>query len=100
STTSLEILQQAWKTFFSDHGWLSEATPITPYNSTQAMITDGPLPSPSATLIRATLEHVESGRSKTLTKNLAIATGVGHELLKTSPFWYASQLSTLTLTLE
>lgn len=100
SATSLEILQQAWKNFFTDHGWLSDATPVTAYNSTKAMISDGPLPSPSAILITATLEHAGSDNSETLKRNLATATGVGHELLKTSPFWYASQLSALSLTLE
>jgi uncharacterized protein YyaL (SSP411 family) len=91
--TNKKILQQAWKIFFKPQGWQMDSAPVTPYISTVAMTTDGPLPSPSAILIVATLKQSQ-------TTDATTAMGVGHELLKTAPFWYASQLSTLAMTLE
>ena len=95
--TSHEILQQAWKLFFTSTGWQVDSTPITPYITSQVMTVDGPLPSPSAMLIATTLANSDNTQMRKSQDDATVALGVGHELLKTDPFWYASQLQSLRI---
>lgn len=78
----------AWQKFHGPQGWQLEARPLLARPANEDVIADGPLPSPSALLIEASLAlGSEPLRSRALA---ALATG--HDLLDRDVFWYASQV--------
>jgi len=79
----------AWQRFWEGGGWKTSDTMLIPNLSREAILADGPLPSPSAVLIELSLQL----RDEKLNDFVKKALGVGHHQLKTTPFWYASQVN-------
>ena len=88
---ALRLVDIAWKKFWNKSGWKMSDSMLIPNLSQETMIADGPLPSPSAVLIKLGFKLQDEKLSSLSSKAL----GYGHYSLKTAPFWYASYFDTL-----
>jgi len=86
------ILMQAWQRFYNEQGWLLAENMIAGINSREAVVSDGPMPSASASLIRVTLEFATKTDNKAMLKLAKMAVNRGHAVLKTDNFWYATHI--------
>ena len=92
-----QLVEQAWKRFHSKQGWLLSENSLLKYGKNEAVISDGVLPSASATLINVSLKIAEKNNNPDLKKKALKALNVGHLEVVSQPFWYASQIKTLFL---
>lgn len=85
-----EIVGQAWKRFFTSQGWRLTETSLLANAASEVMLADGPMPSPSAELLRATLGLLKERENTPLRAQAMHAIAVGQELLLEDPYWFAS----------
>ncbi len=90
-----ELTHQAWKRFYSKQGWLLSENSLLKYGQNEAVISDGVLPSASATLINVSLKIAEKNNNVSLKKKALKVLNIGHLDVAGQPFWYASQIKTL-----
>lgn len=90
-----ELTGQAWKRFHRNEGWLLSENSLLKYGQNEAVISDGVLPSASATLIYVSLKVAEKNNNHGLKKKALKALNVGHLEVVGQPFWYATQIKTL-----
>jgi uncharacterized protein YyaL (SSP411 family) len=86
------IVQQAWKRFYTEQGWLLSEDMIAGISSREAIVADGPMPSASASLIRVTLELAQINNDKQMLAQARSALNRGHKILQTDSFWYATHI--------
>lgn len=84
------IVQQAWQRFYTPHGWKLAQNMLLRYGVGQAVIADGPMPSPVAVLIDVTL--ASQGSAPQLKQRALQALNSGHSELLEDSFWYATQV--------
>jgi uncharacterized protein YyaL (SSP411 family) len=87
-----KIVQQAWKRYYTEDGWLLSEDMIAGISSREAIVADGPMPSASASLIRVTLELAQINKDKQMLTQARSALNRGHQILKTDSFWYATHI--------
>ena len=85
-----QIVDQAWKRFFTPQGWRLTETSLLANASSEVMLADGPIPSPSAELLRTTLDLLKERGDTQLREQALQAISVGQELLLEDPYWFAS----------
>jgi uncharacterized protein YyaL (SSP411 family) len=85
-----KVVAQAWKRFFTPQGWRLTETSLLANAASELMLADGPMPSPSAELLRATLGLLEERDDAQLREQVLQAIGPGQELLLEDPYWFAS----------
>jgi len=85
------LLNYAWSNFFSDKGWKMSDDLLIPYGATESMLADGPMPSASAILIELGLRS----KNEQIKEKAVSALQLGHNVLTSQPFWYASHVSLL-----
>ncbi|NOY66560.1 MAG: thioredoxin domain-containing protein [Gammaproteobacteria bacterium] len=95
-----EIIDQAWKRFYSDDGWLLAEGMIPGISAREAIIADGPMPSPSAILIKASIKLANLLKDKQLSRKAISALNRGHKILKTDSFWYATHIGVMSEVIE
>ena len=83
------LLDLAWARFYGPGGWRRGPSSLLRYGSGAAVIADGPLPSPSAVLVSAT---VASGRGVDR-KRARGALALGGGVLRADPLWHATQVA-------
>lgn len=92
----IELAQQwlhiAWQRYYSPTGWIRSDDMLLPYVLGEAVIQDNPMPSPSAVLLRTSLELAQLKNDKQLKLRAVNALGVGQKLLQQQPFYYATQV--------
>jgi uncharacterized protein YyaL (SSP411 family) len=94
--TARAIVDQAWERFYSAAGWrLAEETLIA-LGASEAMIADGPMPSPSAVLVSVSLQLARHDKNENLRKRALSALNVGHQTLASEPFWHATQVRAIS----
>jgi len=103
SKADLRLVRQwltlAWQRFYSPTGWRLSSNSLLPYDFGAAVVDDGPLPSPSAALIKLTLEVV--GESDQTLKGKAVAAmRVGHDLLQQQVFDFPGQIDAIIAYLD
>lgn len=86
-----QIATPAWQKFYTPHGFLLEQGGELAKPFYQAVIEDGPLPSPSSVLIKTSLQSAD----KELRRNAINALADGDILLKTGQFWFSTQVIAL-----
>lgn len=86
------IVAQAWLRFYTDDGWRLSEDLIPGIDTREAIVADGPMPSPSATLLQVTLILAEHTGDQVLKKRVASALNRGHAILSTDSFWYATHI--------
>jgi hypothetical protein len=90
-----KILQQGWQRFYGPGGWRLSESRLLAYSDSEAMIADGPLPSPSAVMIDSSLKVAGKTADQPLRQRAVAAMAAGAETLQAEPFWYASHLDVL-----
>ena len=85
----------AWQRFYSDTGWLLSDQTLLPSGFGVTILDEGPLPSPSSTLVKLSLQIAESNGDKMLKARANKALVAGHLQLKQAAFDYPSQVTLL-----
>jgi len=89
------IVEQAWKRFYSKQGWSLSEDLIAGIATTENIVADGPMPSPSAILAKVSLQLAALQQDKKLDRQVRESLKYGHEILQTDSFWYATHISAL-----
>ena len=90
-----EIVNQAWKRFHNNEGWILSENSLLKYGQNEMVISDGVLPSVSATLISVSLSLAENINNMDLKKKALSALNIKDSNVFEQPFWYASHIKTL-----
>ena len=85
------LARQAWERFHDGQGWRHSDDALLPGIAREAVISDSPLPSPAALLIRLSLKLDEPD----LKKKALQALDAGHDILLEQPIWYATRVQVL-----
>ena len=89
------IVEGAWERFHTPEGWrLSDARGL-PYTGTEPAIADGPMPSPSAVLLDATMDvaaHLADDALRARARGVLLADDAG---LRPGAFFHATRIRTL-----
>ena len=80
------LVREAWRRFFTDEGWLTGEGMLVPGIAREAAVADGALPSPSAIVIRLTLES----RLPELAGKVEQALRLAYPAALEAPLWHAS----------
>ncbi|MDY6978870.1 MAG: DUF255 domain-containing protein [Pseudomonadota bacterium] len=91
------VIRQAWQRFFSPDGWQLQQQPLLKYAARQAVVPDGPMPSPSAVLIRTTRALLQQRSDPQLAEQLQRALEQQAGQMQENPFWYATPVMQLPL---
>ncbi len=90
------LVREGWQRFYDpQRGWRRTEAQWLRYGQGASVIEDGVLPSPSASLILATLQEPDWQQDPVLADRVLRAFNVGHQAISESPFWYASQIRAL-----
>ena len=89
------ILVDAWRRFHTEQGWRRTGTSLIPMLPPSPAISDGPIPSPSATILAASLETAAFLQDQELRGQAEAAMGRAGPDLAEQPFFYASHLAVL-----
>jgi uncharacterized protein YyaL (SSP411 family) len=92
-TLALTLVRRAWALYF-DRGWRT-ARRLLPGLPADAALPDSPLPSPSATLIRLTLELADPSQDQDLLGQARLALRLGYPVAEELPFGYAGTVLAL-----
>ncbi|MCF6256602.1 MAG: DUF255 domain-containing protein [Gammaproteobacteria bacterium] len=88
-------VNDAWRRFYSDTGWLLSDQTLLPSGFGVAMLDESPLPSPSSTLLKISLLVAQRSGDKMLLARVKQALAVGHTQLQQAAFDYPSQVTLL-----
>lgn len=88
-----QIAKLAWQKFYTAEGFVLEQGSELARPYYQAVVEDGPLPSPSSVLINVSLLSGD----KALREKARVALADSEPLLKRDLFWYVSQVSALNM---
>jgi len=91
-----KIVAQAWTRFYAGDGWLLAEGMMPGISAREAIIADGPMPSPSAVLIRVSMKLASMMNDKGMMDLAKSALNRGHETLKTDNFWYATHVKAMS----
>jgi uncharacterized protein YyaL (SSP411 family) len=90
------LVREGWQRFYTpEQGWRRIENPWLRYGAGQSVVEDGVLPSPSASLILASLQKPGWQQDKLLADKVLRALNVGHQAIREAPFWYATQILAL-----
>ncbi len=89
------LVEQAWHKFYSKQGWKRSETSLLKYHEAQTLISDGPMPSPAAVLIKTSLALAHYRHDKALQVQAKAALSLEHEQLVENIYWYASYMDAL-----
>jgi hypothetical protein len=90
-----KIIRQAWKRFYGKQGWHLAENMLLKYGVGQTMVSDSPIPSPSAVLIKTSYQYATATNNKQLQDQALRALNVGFSQLQTDSFWYATQIEVI-----
>jgi uncharacterized protein YyaL (SSP411 family) len=90
-----QILEQGWQRFYSKQGWQLAENMLLKYRAGQTMVSDGPLPSPSAVIIETSYRFAEQTNSQQLKDRARRALNVGYKQLESESFWFATQIKAI-----
>ena len=94
-----DILKQAWLRFYpqqgGQQGWQLAENMLLKYGSGQTMVSDSPMPSPSAVIIEISYHYARLSGDKPRQDQAMRALNVGFKQLQSDAFWYATQIKTI-----
>lgn len=89
------VVTQAWRRFYSAHGWRLEERSLIQAETGQDMLTDGPMPSPSGVIAEVSLRLAAKTADKGLRDRALAALNTHHAVLQESAFWYATPVGAM-----
>jgi len=84
------VANAAWRQFYSESGWRLGGAALIRTGTDEAAVADGPLPSPSAVLIEASLALAEKTGDAVLKKTARAALEKGKPAVRRDAFWNAT----------
>jgi uncharacterized protein len=90
-----QVAAAAWKRFYGPRGWRLSETSLIEAENGQDVITDGPMPSPSAVLAEVSLRLAEQTQDAALRDRALSALDSGHNQVQRNLFWYASHIGAM-----
>ena len=88
-------VNDGWQRFHDDTGWLLSDQTLLPSGFGVSILDESPLPSPSSTLLKLSLQVADRSGDKMLSARAKKALAAGHLQLKQSAFDYPSQVNLL-----
>ncbi len=92
---ALAVTRAAWKRFYSSRGWRLADQSLMAAEPGQDVLSDGPIPAPSAVLIRVSLELAVHERDAALRRQALAALNSGHGLIGQDPVLHASHIAAM-----
>jgi len=93
---AIEITNQAWKRFFGKQGWRLSEENLLAYGISEHAISDGPMPSPSAVILRVTQKLLKRDSQTNLPiKDFKVALAASEEQVLDDPYWFSSYVAVL-----
>ena len=90
------VARVAWQRFYAARGWRLDERSLIQTGGAEAAIADGPLPSPSAVLVEATLALAEKTGDVALARQARTARDLARSAVQRDRFWQASHGALLT----
>jgi len=87
--------KDAWRRFYDESGWRLSDQTLLPSGFGVPVLDESPLPSPSSTLLRVSLDIADRTGDQGLLARTKKALGAGHLQLKQAAFDYPSQVNLL-----
>jgi uncharacterized protein YyaL (SSP411 family) len=95
-----KLVLVAWKKFYRNDGWRLSETSLIRAEVGQDAIADGPMPSPSGSLMHTTLELAGLIGDETLRRRALASLNSGHEVIDSDPFWYVGHVGAMGAAVE
>jgi uncharacterized protein YyaL (SSP411 family) len=92
---AIGVARAGWQRFYAARGWRLDERSLIQTGAAEAAIADGPLPSPSAVLIEATLALAEKTGDVALEKMAQAALEKGRSAVRQDAFWHATHATLL-----
>ena len=89
------LVKQAWHKFYSEQGWKLSESSLLKYRESQLLVSDGPMPSPAAVLIKTSLELAHYRSDQALQAQALRALSLGRDSLAEDIFWHVSYMDAL-----
>ena len=89
-TQATSIARVAWQKFYTARGWRPDERSLIQAGDAESALADGPLPSPSAVLVEATLALAEKTGDATLAQQARTARDRARTAVQRDRFWQAS----------
>ncbi len=89
-TQATGVARVAWQRFYDTRGWRLDERSLIQTAGAEPALADGPLPSPSAVLIEATLVLAEKTGDMTLARQARTARDLARTAVQRDRFWQAS----------
>jgi uncharacterized protein YyaL (SSP411 family) len=89
------LVEEAWRRFHSADGWSLAEAPLIPAGAAEPLLADGPMPSPSAVLLRVSLRLAERLGDDTLRRRSLEVLAQDHARLAEDPFANATHINLL-----
>ena len=90
-----KIARRGWQLFYSKQGWKLATDMVPGFAAAEPLISDRALPSPSASLIRVSLQLAKDTRDKRLKNMARSALNVADQTLASDPWWFATHIRTI-----
>jgi hypothetical protein len=97
---ALAVVRAAWKRFYSARGWRLADQSLMAAEPGQDVLADGPIPAPSAALIRVSLALAAHERDTALRRQALAALNTGHEFIGQDPVLHASHIAAMVEAVE
>lgn len=88
-------VEDAWRRFYAPSGWLRSDQTLLPSGFGVPMLAEGPLPSPSSTLLKISLQVADRTNNETLKARVKQALAAGHRQLEQTAFDHPTQVDLL-----
>jgi uncharacterized protein YyaL (SSP411 family) len=90
-----KLIAASWERFHGEQGWRLNRQPLLKYKPYSQLIPDGPMPSPSASLVYSSLELASQLDNKLLKQKAQRHLMEVGELIREQPFWSASYIKAI-----
>jgi hypothetical protein len=87
---AISVARAGWQRFYAARGWRLDERSLIQTGAAEAAIADGPLPSPSAVLVEATLALAEKTGDMALARQARTARDLARSAVRRDRFWQAS----------
>jgi uncharacterized protein YyaL (SSP411 family) len=95
-----KIMQTAWERFYREDGWRLSASSLIQSEVGQDAIADGPMPSPSGSLMHTTLILARLTGDEALERRAVASLNSGHQTIAADPFWYVGHIGAMRTAVE
>jgi len=87
------VAREGWQRFYGSRGWRLQENSLLAADGGQDVVSDGPMPSPSGTLISASLRIAAALKDSALRRQALAAANSGHGQISENPFWHATTVA-------